>query len=575
MTINDYKVSAANPQHHLIDFIAEFKEIKSKETLIQLPSWRPGRYELGNFAKNIQKFTVTDDKDRVLPFEKITKDSWKVHTDGVNTIQVKYTYYGADLNAGSSFLDTEQLYLNPVNCFVYIPERIGEGLVVKFDLPDNYNIACSLRKKSGHELYATSFHELADSPLIASATLKHLQFSVSGITVNVWLQGECKPNWSTIENDFTSFTRKTMALFEDCPSTEYHYLIQILPVPFYHGVEHVNSTVLALGPGYDLMGDRYDDLLGVACHEFYHVWNIKTIRPAEMMPYDYTKENYFKTGYVAEGITTYMGDYLLWQSNVFTDEQFFREMSRQLQKHFDNYGRFNLSVADSSFDTWLDGYVPGIPDRKVSIYTEGCLLAFMADVLIMKSTHNQKSLHDVMRILYNDYFKKGKGYSAADYKKALEKVSKNDFTKYFDDLVNGTSSYETLLRKCLDYVGLDLHVTNSHFVHENDFGFKVSDTPDKSTITAIAPGSVAYASGLAINDQIVSVNGHHVRGDFAKWMNYFGAKDVKLTVSRMNTFHEIKLTPDHKGWYKNYRLRKMDSLDQEHYAAFEFWKRKS
>src|SRR5690554_595889 len=130
-----------------------------------------------------------------------------------------------------------------------------------------------------------------------------------------------------------------------------------------------------------------------------------------MVPYDFKQENYSELGYIAEGVTTYMGDLMLYKAGVFNTEQYFLEMNNQIQRHMDNFGRFNYSVAASSFDTWLDGYVAGAPGRKVSIYTEGCLLSFMIDVLILKNTSNQHGLDDVMRNLYHDFGAKGIGRS--------------------------------------------------------------------------------------------------------------------------------------------------------------------
>ena len=150
------------------------------------------------------------------------------------------------------------------------------------------------------------------------------------------------------------------------------------------------NTVISLGPGEELMSQKmYASLLGVSSHELYHTWNVKQIRPKELLPYDYTKENYSRMGYLYEGVTTYMGDLYLKRSDVFSDEAFFKTQEENLQKHFHNGGRHNLSVADSSFDTWLDGYVMGVPNRKVSIYTEGALCAFMLDVCFLEKSAGQ------------------------------------------------------------------------------------------------------------------------------------------------------------------------------------------
>jgi hypothetical protein len=417
-----YIISYKNPHQHFIDieFIAE--NIQQDELVIQLPSWRPGRYELGNFAKNVQKWAAFDETGNPLNFQKVTKDSWKVETKGVSQVHVKYNYYAVDLNAGSTYLDTNQLYVNPVNCCVYIPGRM-DGVVLSVIVPEDYKIAISAANARFDEgtgkqsFLLADYDELFDTPFIASKTLQHSAFDLGENKFHLWFQGECKPNWEKLTIDFMKFCKEQVDIFGEAFFKEYHFLFQILPTRFYHGVEHTESTVIALGPGYNVMkGDLYEDLLGVSCHELFHSWNIKTIRPIEMQPYDYTKENYSKLGYVCEGITTYYGDYLLYRSGVFNQEQYFQTFNERMQKHFDNHGRYNLSVADSSFDTWLDGYVPGIPNRKTSIYDEGNLLAFCTDIFIRKNSDNKYSLDDVMRYLYKEIALNEKGYSYIDYK---------------------------------------------------------------------------------------------------------------------------------------------------------------
>ena len=160
-------------------------EHSSSELILQLPAWRPGRYELGNFAKNIQYFKVFDAYENPLKFEKITKDAWKVSTPNISEIIVKYNYYANELNAGSTYLDEQQLYVNPVNCSLYIPNRMEEVCVVDIDVPDNYKIACSL-EHNGQQLKANNFDELAESPWVASNSLKHRSYKVEGIEFYIW-----------------------------------------------------------------------------------------------------------------------------------------------------------------------------------------------------------------------------------------------------------------------------------------------------------------------------------------------------------------------------------------------------
>ena len=142
-----YRISYTKPHDHFID-IEFISVVDQTDTLVQLPAWRPGRYELGNFAKNVQKWAAFDEKGNALPFQKITKDCWKVQTKGVTEMHIKYNYYAADLNAGSTFLDPSQLYMNPVNCCVYIPERINEECHLELNLPADYNVAIGVTSPS-------------------------------------------------------------------------------------------------------------------------------------------------------------------------------------------------------------------------------------------------------------------------------------------------------------------------------------------------------------------------------------------------------------------------------------------
>ncbi|MCW3071583.1 MAG: peptidase domain protein [Bacteroidetes bacterium] len=574
-----YIVSYKQPHNHFIDleFIAD--KISSDETLIQLPAWRPGRYELGNFAKNVQKWAAFDEKGNTLKSQKLTKDSWKVQTKGITELHIKYNYYAAEINAGSTFLDETQLYMNPVNCCAYIPERIAEKCEMELQLPAEYNVACGA-KHSGNgnvKIECAGFHELADSPFIASASLQHNKFVCDGIEFNFWFQGECRPDWGKLNADFIKFCDHQLAMMKKAPFEAYHFLFQVLPQRIYHGVEHTTSTVIALGPGYNLMkGDLYEDLLGVSCHELFHAWNIKTIRPVEMQPYDYTKENYSKLGYVCEGVTTYYGDYLLYRCGVFNEEQYFGTFNERLQKHFDNAGRFNMSVADSSFDTWLDGYAPGIPNRKTNIYDEGNLLAFVTDMFIRKNSANKHSLDDVMRHLYEEFALKQKGYSDKDYKGIIEHYANTSFDEIFSGYFNGTRDYEPLLKEAMDYIGCELVKTNSSKFQEHALGIKVHEVAGLCKVVAVYPGSVADLAGISLNDDLLAINNIQVRPDntgtnFTEWCSYFGNHHLQLTIADNARVKKLEIDPQPGHYYKLVKIQRQKEMTAGQKMNYELW----
>jgi predicted metalloprotease with PDZ domain len=535
-----YKLFLKNPSAHYIYVDLIIDNIQTDLLTLQLPAWRPGRYELGNFAKNIKRVDVFDNKNNPLEFTKTTKDQWQINTNGKSEIKVTYSYFANELNAGACFADDTQIYVNPVHLCMYIPERMNEEHTVELEIPDNYKIACQLPAK-GKKLTAKSFDELADSPFIASAGIQTDSYEVNGSKFYLHFNGECKPDLEKIKKDFSAFTKTQFEFWGGCPVNEYHFLFQVLPYRFYHGVEHEKSTVIVLGPGYHINdGKTYEDLLGVSSHELFHTWNVKYIRPAEMLPYDFAKENYSRTGFVYEGFTTYYGDVMLRKSGVFTNEQYFETLEERLQKHFHNYGRFNLSVAASSWETWLDGYVPGAPYRKTSIYDEGNLVAFMLDILILKNTENKKSLKDVCRALY-DLAKKGKGYSEQDIISLCENAAGISLQDFFKKFVYGTEDFEPMLNECFDYVGIEMKKNPAAQLNESKFGFKVTEQAHLTKVSLVAPFSPAWKSGLSIGDDIIGVNGYSIKNDLSHWMNYFKGGEISLTVSSQGKIKNVVL----------------------------------
>ena len=295
----NYTISYNNPHRHFVDFEMKTKTNGADKIHLQLAAWRPGRYELANFSQNIQKWKALDENNNPLSFKKITKDLGEVETKGSEEVTIIYNFYANQLDAGACYLDEHQLYLNPVHCMFYIVNRMEEEYNIELDIPENYKIASSM-SKNGNILSVKGYDLLAESPIICSDSLQHGSYEMGGITFYLWFQGKCNPDWEKLKKDFTAFTKSQIKHFGGFPVDEYHYFFQITPYRSYHGVEHTKNTVLLLGPGNEIMHKRYEDLLGVCSHELYHTWNIKAIRPEEMYPYDYTKENYFRTGFVAE-----------------------------------------------------------------------------------------------------------------------------------------------------------------------------------------------------------------------------------------------------------------------------------
>ncbi|QDA59642.1 M61 family metallopeptidase [Hymenobacter jejuensis] len=569
-----YHVAFDNPLTFYVQVSMTF-EVASEVTQpieLQLPTWRPGRYEIQNFAQKIQRVTAQDAASgESLRLRKLTKDRWQLPEAAGHTVKVHYNFYAHQMDAGGSWLDETQLYLNGIQCFMYIEGRRAEACQLTLALPNGWQIASGMPQSAPYTLDAQSFDQLVESPLIASPTLQHRTYEVQGLPFYVWIQGECTPNWEVILRDFKAFTGEQLALFGGFPVQDYHFLNQILPYPYYHGVEHTNSTVITLGPAELLMTEGlYKELLGVSCHELFHTWNIKQIRPAEMLPYDYTQENYFRTCYIAEGITTYYGEYLLARSNVRTAEQYFAELNTVLRKHYDDHGRFNLSLADASMDLWLDGYKSGVPDRKVSVYHKGALVALLLDLTIRRLSHHERSLDDVMRRLWLEFGKPGIGYTEEDYIRLVNEVAGQPMQRYFDQFVYGTAALEDPLNKVLHFVGCTLLIEENPSAAEGTFGFRTVVKNERTEVTGILPDSPA-AQSLTVDDEIVAINGRRVTMNLQTLM-VDGADQYEVSVFRQNRLLTVPLVADPaKRFWQKYTVAKLPAATPEQKASFQKW----
>jgi len=306
------------------------------------------------------------------------------------------------------------LYLNPVNAVIYPKDGWQQEVEVTLDVPTDFQRVCG-KPFQGDKVSFQDYDELYDHPMVASSDLRKFEYSIEGTRFYSWFYGLKEKTWSAewlAKNTevFEKFSLAQFELFGSFPFEEFHFITLVPEYSYYHGVEHLSSTMLVLGPPERVLMDRPKDLWGVASHELFHCWNIKTIRPASLLPYDFSKPQFSSLGYVYEGFTTYYGDEILLRSGVFSMEDWLEEISARLLEHRNKPGRWEVSLADSSMLTWMGGYDAKYKDERQSIYTEGMLNALIIDVLLQKNTDGKIRLDDLMRRMYRDALE-GKGYT--------------------------------------------------------------------------------------------------------------------------------------------------------------------
>lgn len=540
-----YYLAFKNPTEQLIS--VKMASIGTQSPVIfHLPKWRPGRYELQRYDRRITDVTAVSANGKPLVINRLTTHSWQVDAALGEVFFFHYIYYANVLDGGSTYFDKDRIYVNGINLFMYQEGRMDEPCELYLNLPgEGYEVACGLPKVANHWL-AEDFHQLVDAPFLAGRDLQHHAFEVKGVLMHLWFQGECQPDFITLERDFRGYSEAQIELFGEFPVPEYHYLVAVRPDLYRHGVEHYNSTVIAIGPGPRLnQKELHKAFLEVCSHELFHTWNVKAIRPKEMLPYDYGQENYSRLHYITEGVTTYYGDLMLWKGGGWDLSQWLHSLNGVLKRFYFRGGKDSISLRQASLESWINAYnLSGAPNRQISFYIKGCLVAFLMDVEIRRLTKNEFAFDDVMYALYHDFGKKGEGYEEADVKNIIQHLTGQDFTDFFDRYIDGTADIEPALQAAGAYIGFEIFKEPFDSLAISFFGMEVNEKGKSfSTIENIYPNSPALHAGLSKGDEIISLNGQKVHGNIEHLINYYGAdQELEIHFFHLGKLHKTVLS---------------------------------
>ncbi len=528
-----YTLSWTNPQSHTFNISIESPTTGSEYTDFQLPRWRPGRYILQDYAAAVSNFAA-EAGDEPLRFEKLESSRWRVYHPGYEgTIRVSYDYFADVMDAGSSGLNDEMAYINPVNCMMYVPDYIDEAVELHVpSLTDEMKIASQLEPVDGERNHfrAESFHDLADSPTIFSENITQFEFKDGDVNYRLHFAGNygASPGDEQALIDMLGPTiREQAAIFGGVPDEIETYDFIYLLVPFFyrHAVEHKNSSMYVLPEGVAKDADAFRGLIGISSHEFWHTWNVKRLRPKAMVPYDYAEPQHTTLHWLTEGVTDYYAYLTLCRAGVYSQEEFFNYCSRIMTSLENNYAQGVISPSQSSMDSWL-ATSPYQPDHlRISYYTLGSRLGLLLDIQLRKLTDGQFSMDDVFHDLYKNHYLEGHGYEEEDVLNAmnalLEKAydPKDDpfdlgpgsMDDFYAAYIDGTQSiaYEDIFAK----TGLEVKVDTSAKSWSDWLGItRLQEVPDGNgqLIRSVHHESDAAKAGLQPRDVVLTVNGFDV-----------------------------------------------------------------
>jgi predicted metalloprotease with PDZ domain len=505
-----YHVSLSHPENHTLHVAMEIPNA-SKETAVALPAWN-ALYQVRDFAYRVREVGVRWGKGESAPVNliKSEKNTWRISVAAPGgTLGISYSILWDDPGPFNSQFDEHHAFINLAEILMYVPERRNEDSEVTFeDMPAGWHIAVELAAGRAEDSFlAPSYDTLVDAP-VEAGRFNEFSFDEDGAHFRVVVDSK-ESKRDRLEEYLRSITRYELNLMGGPPFKEYTFIFHIGPYPEAGsgGMEHSNSAAIAAS------SDEF--AASIAAHEFFHAWNVKRIRPQSLEPVDYTREQYTRALWFAEGVTSTYGAYTLERSGLWSKSQFYGDLASQIGVFESRPARKWQSVEESSLDAWLEKYdAYNVPDRSISYYNEGQILGVMLDLAVRDATDNHKSLDDVFRHMNDVYAKQGKFYNDTEgVRAAIEEVSGKSFADFFARYVSGTADipYSTFLTSA----GLELNV---QAVKSADLGFVPGRTSATGlTVSSVEAGSSAQTAGLREGDVIIQVNNRAVPKGRGEW----------------------------------------------------------
>jgi predicted metalloprotease with PDZ domain len=529
-----YEISLDHPEQHL--FHVKMTVIsRDQDVVAALPAWN-ALYQVRDFAYRIRSprvFTAVRSQIATSFAEEVGKQTWRLcrcstWQDPLAVASFAYDIYWDDPGPFNSQLNAHHAFLNFAEILTYDPGRRSEDVEVTFkDVPPDWKIITELpAAPDPNSFVAPSYDALVDAP-IEAGKFEEFDFDSGGAHFRVAVDAK---EWkkSALEDSLRRITGYELQLMGGPPFKEYTFIFHIgsYSEAGGGGMEHANSTAIS--------SSSQEGVVAIAAHEFFHAWNVKRIRPQSLEPVDYTKEQYTRALWFAEGFTSTYGSYTLERSGIWSKDQFLNDLAEQVCMLDSRPARLWQSVEESSLDTWFEKYdAYSRPDRSFSYYNKGQILGVMVDLSIRDTTDNHKSLDDVLRRMNDVYAKQGKFYDDSEgVRSVIEEIAGKSYEQFFRDYISGVR--EIPYNDFLAVAGLQLK-KETHV--SADLGFWPGRAPSGISVSAIESGSNAEAAGVQVGDVLLRINGDEISRNLLR--NLSPGQSVKLRIRRDGEAREI------------------------------------
>ncbi|BDM65216.1 peptidase M61 [Shewanella sp. NFH-SH190041] len=493
-----YEIDLTEPEHQLAQVKINFPQAEGQLT-VNLPVWRTGKYQVLPLADGVRMFNALDEDGKPLTWQRTASGEWQISLPEPTEVEVRYQIHGDLLGKRVRHIDASHAYLDASGVFMYSPRFRDEPVTVDLDVPRGWKSYSGMASSRRHRFVAPNYDVLVDSP-IETGISQHRTFDANGREYELVVWGEGNYDLDQIEADLTALSGTAAALWDDYPFERYVYMVHATAGER-GATEHLNSTVIQR-PRFSFR-ERQDYLgfIATAAHEFIHTWNVKAYRPSGLVPYEYQGENMSQLLWLAEGSTSYFQYQLLLRAGIATPEEFFADLAKRIDRHLNNPGREQQSVAEASETAWISSGGDYAINHSVNIYSEGYLTSLALDFSLLEQTKLAHSYRDVHRALYRDH-RLPAGYTVAQVQHILQQLSGQDYRPWWQHHVNSPLS--------LDFTAL-LQQAGLRFSYGEDdkvtasMGVMLAD--DSLTLAHVQRGGPAWQAGLHAGDQLVAING--------------------------------------------------------------------
>lgn len=532
-----YRVAMSQPQSHLFEVTLRVKNWQSESLSLKMPVWTPGSYLVREYARHVQDLVAHDSKGNTLISSKVSKNYWQINTKDIQEIKVSYRVYANDLTVRTNHLDSTHGYFNGAALFFFVPGLEQQPLEVEIVVPQtDWLVTTTMPKIEGrtNTFIVQNFDLLVDIP-VEVGTHKVYDFEVSKKphSLAIWSEGNIKPE--QVVADTKKVIEVEAEMFGGLPYDRYLFLLH-LSGSGYGGLEHRDSCTL----NYPRFGfrdrEKYERFIQLVAHEFFHLWNVKRIRPKALEKFDYEAENYTSSLWFCEGTTSHYDILIPLRAGIYNRKTYLKNLSKDLNRYLNTIGRTVQPLGESSFDAWIKLYRRDAysDNNQISYYLKGQFVSLLLDLLIRAKYKNKRSLDNVMQIMWQRYGQDEVGFQEAELRGVIAEVAEENLDDFFHRYIETTE--ELPFNDYLEPFGLYIKTTKDSDIPY--LGIKVVSENNKEMIKYVASESPAALGGINADDQLLAIDEIKVN---AKSLNerlkdYVSGNEIQVTV-----FHQDKL----------------------------------